>query len=83
MAPLSTVQSALSQLSDGPPLVAAFVGGTSGYTVKALANSFSKHGKKLRVYIIGRNMSAAEEIIADTKKTSPGSEWHFVKAGNL
>lgn len=83
---LSIIRSAVAELPNDPPLVAAFAGGTTGigsYVVNALAKAFANHGSKLRVYIIGRNATRAEAVIAEGKRLSPGSEWRFVQATDL
>ena len=52
-----------AQLYQSQPLVAVFVGATSGigqYSLKALARSHASSGKGLRAYIVGRNAAAAE-----------------------
>jgi NAD(P)-dependent dehydrogenase (short-subunit alcohol dehydrogenase family) len=86
MPSLSVIRSAVAELPHGPPLVAAFAGGTTGigsYVVRALAEAFASHGSKLRVYLVGRNTTRAEALIADGKRISPGSEWRFVLATDL
>ena len=86
MPSLSIIRSAIAELPKGPPLVAAFPGGTTGigsYVVTALARAFAHHGSKLRVYIVGRNAARAEAVISEGKRLSPGSEWHFIQATDL
>ena len=86
MPSLSIIRSAVVELPNGPPLVAALAGGTTGigsYVAKALATAFASHGSKLRVYIVGRNATRAEAVIAEGRRLSPGSEWHFVQATDL
>ena len=68
------------------PLVAVFVGGTSGigeFTLRALAKTHGRQGKGLRAYIVGRNTAAAEKIIADCTGVCPSGQFRFVKAGDL
>ena len=80
------VQSSNKTLINTQPLVAVFVGGTSGigeYTIRALANTHGTQGKGLRLYIVGRNTSAAENIIAECTRTCPGADFRFIRAGNL
>lgn len=68
------------------PLVAVFVGGTSGigeYTVRALA---ALHGAKslgLQAYIVGRNEKAAAETIAICSRICPSAHFEFIKSGDL
>jgi len=86
MPSLDVIRSTIAELPDGPPLVAAFPGGTTGigsYVVKALAKVFASHGSKLRVYIVGRNVDRAGAVMAEGKRLSPGSEWRFVQATDL
>lgn len=83
---LKTIRQGNATLPLGPPLVVAFVGGTTGigsYTARALARTFAKHGSKLRVYIIGRNASSAESHIAYGRTTAPGSDWRFIAAKDI
>jgi NAD(P)-dependent dehydrogenase (short-subunit alcohol dehydrogenase family) len=83
---LSIIRSAIAELPNGPPLVVALTGGTTGigsYVAKALATAYAKDGSKLRVYIVGRNATRAASVIADSQSISPGSEWHFVQATDL
>lgn len=82
----SVIQSAVAELPNGPPLVAAIPGGTTGigsYVAKGLATVFAEHGSQLRVYIVGRNAERGNAVIADCQKISPGSEWRFVQATDL
>ncbi|KAH8880958.1 hypothetical protein GQ53DRAFT_848539 [Thozetella sp. PMI_491] len=83
---LKVIRGALSELPSGSPIVAAISGGTTGigsYIAKALAKTFAGHGSKLRVYIVGRNVMRAKEVIAECQKISPDSDWRFVRASNL
>jgi NAD(P)-dependent dehydrogenase (short-subunit alcohol dehydrogenase family) len=82
----SIIRSAIAELPNGPPLVVALTGGTTGigsYVAKAFATTFAKSGSKLRVYIVGRNATRAETVISECKEISPGSEWRFVQAKDL
>jgi NAD(P)-dependent dehydrogenase (short-subunit alcohol dehydrogenase family) len=83
---LQTIRAGIAKLPEGPPLVIALTGATQGigsYTAKVLADTFAKHGSKLRVYIVGRNASRAEELLRYGRETSPGSDWRFVQASDL
>jgi NAD(P)-dependent dehydrogenase (short-subunit alcohol dehydrogenase family) len=76
----------IAALAEGPPLVAVLIGATTGigsYVARALANTFAKDGAKLRVYIVGRNVSRAETHIQYGRKTSPGSDWRFIAVPDL
>jgi NAD(P)-dependent dehydrogenase (short-subunit alcohol dehydrogenase family) len=86
MPSLSVIRAAVAELPNGPPLVVALTGGTTGigsYIASALATTFAKHGARLRVYIVGRNTERAEAVIAEGKRISPGSDWRFVKVTDL
>ena len=86
MVQLDIVRSSNKTLINSQPLVAVFVGGTSGiceYTARALANTHGTQGKGLRLYIVGRNTSSAERIIAECSRTCPNGDFRFVQAGNL
>lgn len=86
MPSLPQIQSAISKLPNGPPIVAVLAGGTTGigsYIANALATTFASSGDKLRVYIVGRNTTRAEHVINECRRISPGSEWRFVKASDL
>lgn len=86
MPQLQVIKAAVAELPNGPPLVVAIPGGTTGigsYVAKALATAFSGHGSKLRVYIVGRNAKRASEVIQDVQKTSPGSDWRFIQVTDL
>jgi NAD(P)-dependent dehydrogenase (short-subunit alcohol dehydrogenase family) len=83
---LKIIRAGIAKLPEGPPLVIALTGATQGigsYTAKVLADTFAQHGSKLRVYIVGRNASRAEELLKYGRETSPGSDWRFVQASDL
>lgn len=86
MVKLALVRTANKTLTTTHPLVAVFPGGTSGigeYAVRALAATHGKDGKGLRLYIAGRNLSAAEKIIADCQTVCPAGQFRFVQAQDL
>ncbi|KAH7323127.1 hypothetical protein B0I35DRAFT_427166 [Stachybotrys elegans] len=86
MPSISTIQAGIAELPKGPPIVAAFAGGTTGigsYIVKALATVFANKGDRLRIYIIGRNAERGNAVISECSKISPGSDWRFVKSPDL
>jgi NAD(P)-dependent dehydrogenase (short-subunit alcohol dehydrogenase family) len=86
MPSVDIIRSAIAELPNGPPLVVALTGGTTGigsYVAKALATTFAKSGSKLRVYIVGRNATRGEAVMAEGREISPGSEWRFVQAKDL
>lgn len=87
MVALSIVQSSNASLVATQRLVAVFVGGTSGvgmHTIRTLAATCGKERKStLRVYIIGRNAKAAEEIISDCQKVCPTGRFHFIRTNDL
>ncbi len=86
MVKLTTVRAANKALTHTHPLVAVFTGATSGigsYAALALARTHGTTGAGLRLYIAGRNASAAEEIIADCQSVCPTGQFHFVQAQEL
>ncbi|CAJ2504485.1 Uu.00g118790.m01.CDS01 [Anthostomella pinea] len=86
MPDVKALRAATAKLPSGPPLVAAFTGGTTGigsYIAKALAAVFAADGAKLRGYIVGRNAERAAAVIAECRRISPGSDWRFVQATDL
>lgn len=86
MVALSLVQSTNAALVASQPLVAVFVGGTSGigtYSIKSLATTHGKEGRGLRAYIIGRNQKSAEAIISECHKACPTGEFYFIGVRDL
>jgi NAD(P)-dependent dehydrogenase (short-subunit alcohol dehydrogenase family) len=86
MVQLEVVQAANAALVKARPLVAVFIGGTAGigeYAVRALATAHGSQGRGLRAYIVGRNESAAEKIIAECRQMCPPGHFRFVQATNL
>lgn len=86
MPSIHEIRDAVASLPKGPPIVAVLAGGTTGigsYIATELAKTFAEHGKRLRVYIVGRNITRAELLMGETRKISPSSEWTFVKATDL
>jgi len=82
MVNMDTVRAANRDLVQRQSLVAVFAGGSGGIgasSLKALASTVGKHqGKGLRAYIIGRDASAAEEIIAECRELCPTGQYHFI-----
>ncbi|KAI1321402.1 hypothetical protein F5Y16DRAFT_388772 [Xylariaceae sp. FL0255] len=91
MVDLQTVRSGNADLVQAYPLVAVFVGGTSGighYTLRELVKTrAASNGSKqqLRIYLVGRNSETAKQIIAECQAISKGGNisFIFVKATNL
>lgn len=86
MVHLDVVRSSNASLVKNQPLVAVFVGGTSGigeYAVRALAATHANHGEGLRLYIVGRNEDAATKIISDCLKLCQSGQFRFVRADDL
>jgi len=84
--PLDTVRATNAEFVKRQPLVAVFVGGTSGigeYSVLALARTHGTSGKGLRVYIVGRNERAAERTFEECRRVCPSGNFEFVKANDL
>jgi len=79
---METIHGANQELVQRHSLVAAFAGGSGGIgalSLKALAATVGKvEGKGLRAYIIGRNASAAQEVMADCRKLCPKGQYHFI-----
>lgn len=86
MVRLDVVRACDKALVKKQSVTAVFVGGTSGigeYTLRALASTHGTSGHGLRVYLVGRNETAAKTIISDCQKTCPAAEFHFVRASDL
>ena len=74
MVQLDVVRACGEALVNKQSVTAVFVGGTSGvgeYSLRALAALHGLSGHGLRVYHIGRNLTAANKIIADCKRACP------------
>ncbi|KAF2159920.1 hypothetical protein M409DRAFT_29529 [Zasmidium cellare ATCC 36951] len=69
------------------PFVAVFVGGTQGigrYAVEAFAGLYSTQPEtSLRVYVVGRRKSSADEVLNSCRARCPHGEFTFVQAANL
>ena len=82
MVHLDTVHSVNQDLVQRQSLVAVCAGGTGGIgalSLKALASTVGKsEGKGLRAYIIGRNASDAEEVLAECQELCPTGQYHFI-----
>ncbi|KAK5109791.1 hypothetical protein LTR62_006524 [Meristemomyces frigidus] len=75
MVPLPLVHSTNLTYTSSRPLVAVFIGATSGIgenTLRQLCFSHGKQGAGLRIYLIGRNALAAERIFDDCKRVCSG-----------
>ncbi|KAF2668603.1 hypothetical protein BT63DRAFT_425902 [Microthyrium microscopicum] len=86
MVKLDVVHQFNTNLANSQPLVAVLAGATAGIgeaTVRSLAEAHGTHGKGLRVYFVGRNSKAAQQIIADCKGICPNGEFIFVRASDL
>ena len=86
MVKLEAVRASNKALVKKQFITAVFVGGTSGIgenAVRALSSTHATSGKGLRVYIVGRNDTAAKSIIAECRKACPSGEFHFVRASDL
>ncbi|KAI0018863.1 hypothetical protein F4780DRAFT_781072 [Xylariomycetidae sp. FL0641] len=84
MVKLSTVRAANAELAKSrSSYVAVVAGGTAGIgecAVRALAATFAGHGARLRVYIVGRNRRAADQITSACASVCPGGRFRFVQA---
>ncbi|TGO34069.1 hypothetical protein BHYA_0214g00200 [Botrytis hyacinthi] len=89
MVPLPEIHTQTTHLlhTHPSPLIAVFVGGTSGigtHTVLALASAHAKNSTQpLLVFIVGRNKDAATTIIAECRKVCPHGDFRFVQARDL
>ncbi|KAF5869997.1 putative short-chain dehydrogenase reductase protein [Botrytis fragariae] len=89
MVPLLEIHAQTSHLlrTHPSPLIAVFVGGTSGigtHTVLALASAHAKNSTQpLLLFIVGRNKDAATRIIAECKELCPHGDFRFVQARDL
>jgi hypothetical protein len=80
--PLEQVRRENALLVNTKPFVAVVAGGTAGIgecAVRQLAETFKQHGDKLRLYMVGRNQDAADNIIADCRRACAGGQFRFVK----
>lgn len=83
MVPLPRTITTNESFVQSHPLVAVFVGGTSGigeYSVDELCRSHSSNGAGLRVYIIGRNATAADRIAEKNRTKASNVSIEFVHA---
>lgn len=86
MVSLDIVRKTNAALVKRQSLVAVFIGGTAGigeFGALGLAKTHGNEGRGLRVYIVGRNQSAAERIIATCIQLCPNGQFTFVAAENL
>lgn len=87
MVKLDAIRAGNAALVRSQPLVAVFVGGTSGigeHTARALATTHGRRdGRGLSIYIVGRNEAAAGKTISDCLAVCPGGRFQFVKAEDL
>ena len=86
MVQLNAIRDANSKLVNSQPLIAVFVGGTSGigeFTLRALVSTHSAKGNGLCIYIVGRNAQSAKTIISDCTAKCPDGKYHFIQAKDL
>ena len=87
MVAINDVRQVNAEYYKGRPLVAVFVGGTQGigrYAVEALANLYSAQPETpLRVYILGRNKSSADQVLESCRERCAHGEFIFVQTDNL
>jgi NAD(P)-dependent dehydrogenase (short-subunit alcohol dehydrogenase family) len=77
MVRLKDMRASLADFKRITGFVAVVVGGTSGIG-EATVRSLAKHTQKASVYIVGRNATAADRILADCQGLSPSSKFEFV-----
>lgn len=87
MVAINQVRWIIDEHYKGRPLVAVFVGGTQGigrYAIEALADLYSKQpDTPLRVYILGRNKSSADQVLETCREKCAHGEFIFIQANNL
>ena len=86
MVAIEKVRAANASSFQQRPLVAVFIGATSGigeYTIRTLAETCSTQKSVLRLYIVGRNNAAANKISSDCSRKCPNAAFTFVKADDL
>jgi NADP-dependent 3-hydroxy acid dehydrogenase YdfG len=78
---LSSIRASNSLISTTfpAPLVALFVGATSGIGESTL-KAFARYSYRPRAYFIGRSQNAAARIITECKALNEGGEYIFIKA---
>ena len=68
------------------PLVAVLIGATSGigeYAIRTLAGTYSTQKSSLRLYVVGRNNTAADRIGSYCSRVCPTAAFTFIKADDL
>ncbi len=86
MPSIKIIRSAIADLPSDRPLVVVLAGGTTGigsYVANRLARCFASKGSQLRVYVVGRNATRADTLLAECRRISPGSDWRFIQATDL
>lgn len=86
MVAIAKVRQAVQEFYKGRPLVAVFTAGTQGigeYSVVTLARQYKDSNTPLRVYIVGRNQSKAESVIAKCRQHCAHGEFRFVPSYDL
>lgn len=86
MGELDVVRACGEALVNKQSVTAVFVGRTSGigeYSLRALAALHGLCGHGLRVYRVGRTLTAANKIIADCKRACPVGDFNFIRANDL
>jgi len=80
---------AANKVLTSKPLVAVFIGGTSGigeYTLRALCTSFTTHGHSgsgLRACIVGRKPADGQKVIDECLKVCPKASLSYVTVSDL
>ena len=86
MAVIDNVRSTNATFFQQRPLVAVLIGATSGigeYAIRTLAAIYSTQKLSLRLYIVGRNNTAADKIGSDCSRICPHATFTFLKADDL
>lgn len=85
---VKTLNAALvAESGRGRPLVAVFLGGTSGIghmTARALASAAQQQaGPPPRIYLAGRSAQRGEAIVEELRGLCPAGTYRFVRAADL
>lgn len=86
MVQLGTVRTHNAAIFQRTPIVAVFVGATSGLgeaTLRSLAAAHGGKGKGLRVYFVGRKKEAFDRIVSDCSRLCPAGQFHFIQTTDL
>jgi NAD(P)-dependent dehydrogenase (short-subunit alcohol dehydrogenase family) len=86
MVKLNTIIAANAASIKQQPLVAVFVGATNGigeYTVRELCKTHGSDGRGLEIFLLARNATTAQSIIAQCASECSRVNFHFVQIGDI